>query len=135
MKLIFWLLLSFLTFSCAKSTTDTSATPPAVVDGTTTFTVTSPNGNASYDINGMVNPTLTLKRGLTYTFNLTASGHPFYIKTVQSTGTGNACNDGVTGNGTQSGTITFVVPAGAPNTLYYNCEPHASMTGTMNITN
>ncbi len=135
MKLILFLLLSFLTFSCAKSTTDPVVTPAPVVDGTTNFTVTTPNGPSSYNINGMENPNLTLKRGLTYAFNLTASGHPFYIKTIQGSGTSNAYNDGVTNNGAQTGTIMFVVSAGAPNTLYYNCAPHSAMTGVMNITN
>jgi hypothetical protein len=53
---------------------------------------------------------------------------------VQSIGTASAYNNGVTGNGTESGTLTFVVPANAPSTLFYNCQFHASMTGTINIT-
>ena len=134
MKLLFCLVLSFLTVACSQSPTASPA-PAAVVDGTTTFTVTTPNGPNSYNINGTENPTLTLKRGITYTFNLTASGHPFYIKTIQGPGTTNAYADGVTGNGLATGTITFIVPATAPATLYYNCSPHAPMTGVMNITN
>lgn len=136
MKTTFCVLLFLLIFSCAKSpTADPVTAPPPVVDGTTNFTVTTPNGPSSYNINGTENPALALKRGSTYAFNLTASGHPFYIKTVQGSGTGNAYSDGVTNNGAQTGTITFVVPAGAPNILYYNCAPHPSMTGAMNITN
>jgi len=76
---------------------------------------------------------LTLTEGQTYTFNINASGHPFWIKTVSSTGTGNQYNTGVTNNGTDNGTITFVVPFGAPSTLYYNCQYHSSMAGTINI--
>ena len=41
---------------------------------------------------------------------------------------------GVTNNGAVSGTITFTVPTDAPNTLYYNCEFHGSMTGMITIT-
>jgi hypothetical protein len=80
------------------------------------------------------NPDLTLKRGETYTFSLNAPGHPFWIKTAQSTGSGDVYNSGITNNGAESGTVTFVVPADAPNTLYYICELHASMTGTLTIT-
>lgn len=91
------------------------------------------SGISAYTINGVNNPDLTLVRGFTYTFNLNASGHPFYIKTVQGTGTGNAYSDGVTGNGTQVGTVTFTVPTNAPDLLYYNCRFHSLMTGELNI--
>ena len=76
---------------------------------------------------------MTLTEGQTYTFNINASGHPFWIKTVSSTGTGNQYNTGVTNNGTDNGTITFFVYYGAPSTLYYNCQFHSSMAGTINI--
>ena len=98
-----------------------------------TFNVTN-NGLDEYIINGMSNPTLTIKKGQTYTFNIDALGHPFWIKTDTSTGTGNAYNTGVTNNGTANGTITFVVSTDAPDTLYYNCQYHSSMAGTINVT-
>lgn len=100
----------------------------------TTFTVTN-SGATDYILNGVNDPNITLRRGVTYTFNLSVSGHPFYIKSVQSDTTANAYNTGVTTNGAQTGTLTFVVPMTAPNTLYYNCEFHASMTGIITITN
>lgn len=80
------------------------------------------------------NPNITLVRGETYTFTVNASGHPFYINNTQGTGTANAYNSGVTNNGAQSGTVTFTVPNDAPNSLFYNCEFHSSMTGTITIT-
>ena len=98
-----------------------------------TFNVTA-NGLSAYIINSQSNPTLSITEGETYTFNINASGHPFWIKTVNSTGTGNAYNDGVTNNGTANGTITFVVPYDAPSTLYYNCQYHSSMAGIINVT-
>ena len=72
-------------------------------------------------------------RGFTYIFNVNASGHPFWIKTSATTGTGNAYSSGVTNNGTASGSITFAVPYNAPNTLYYICQYHSGMVGTINI--
>lgn len=79
------------------------------------------------------NPSLTLKRGASYTFSVDTPGHPFYINSVQSTGTSNAYNDGVTNNGAVSGTISFTVPMNAPNSLFYNCEFHGTMTGVITI--
>lgn len=103
-----------------------------------TYEVTN-NASSAYVFNGegfnnTENPNLTLKRGGTYTFNVNTPGHPFLIKTVQGTGTSDLYNDGVTNNGAVSATITFTVPSDAPDTLYYNCEFHAVMTGTINIT-
>jgi subtilisin family serine protease len=97
-----------------------------------TFSVGN-TGSSNYIINEQSNPSLSLVKGKTYTFNVNASGHPFWIKTVSGTGTGNTYTDGVTNNGTDNGTITFAVPTNAPNTLYYNCEFHSSMAGTFNI--
>lgn len=108
-----------------------------VTEASKDFVVTN-NGVASYvfnsdDVTNLENPDLTLKRGETYTFAVTASGHPFFIKSVQGNTNGDAYNDGVTNNGTATETITFVVPMDAPDTLFYNCQFHSSMTGTLNI--
>lgn len=97
-----------------------------------TFNVTN-NGSGNYIINGQSNPTLTITEGETYTFNINAIGHPFWIKTNTSTGTANQYNDGVTNNGTDNGVISFVVPFTAPSTLYYNCQFHSSMAGVINV--
>lgn len=97
------------------------------------FNVTA-SSSQNYTINGVFDPDLTLVRGFTYTFNISVSPiHPFLINSVQGTGIGNAYNDGVTGNGTFNGTITFNVPTDAPSLLYYNCVNHVNMTGLLNI--
>lgn len=101
---------------------------------TNTFSVVN-SGASAYVINGVSNPDLFLVKGFTYTFNINASGHPFWIKTIQGAGTDNAFNDGVTGNGTSLGTVQFSVPTNAPSQLFYNCQFHSPMTGTLNITN
>lgn len=88
------------------------------------------NGNGLSD---MANPNITLKRGESYSFSITAPGHPFIIKSVQSVNTTDSYEDGVTNNGTADGVILFTVPMDAPDTLFYNCEFHISMTGEFNI--
>jgi hypothetical protein len=103
----------------------------------TSFNVTN-TGTTAYIFNGgsfsdANNPELTLKRGETYEFVVNASGHPFYIKTVQGNTNSNAYNNGVSNNGAQQGTVTFTVPADAPDTLFYNCQFHSVMTAKINI--
>lgn len=96
------------------------------------------NGASAYIFNGeglsdASNPDFTFKRGSTYVFNLKTPAHPFLIKSVEGTTTANSYNAGVTNNGAVSGSLTFTVPSDAPNTLYYNCEFHGSMVGTITI--
>jgi hypothetical protein len=120
--------------NCAGSgslASTTNALPP----GTSSFLVTAPNAPTSYLINSVMNASLTLQRGMTYAFNVSTPSHPFYIMTVKGTDTSNAYNTGVTNNGASIGTVTFTVPAGAPNTLYYNCLNHLPMGGTISIIN
>lgn len=101
--------------------------------GATNYTVTN-SGASAYVINGSNDPTLTFLRGLTYTFNINATGHPFWIQTVSGAySSGNVYSSGVVNNGTQVGTITFTVPIDAPDTLYYVCQNHATMAGSITI--
>jgi hypothetical protein len=76
------------------------------------FLVTSPG--YYYTVNGAgVNPSITLVRGKTYTFQINASSiHPFFIK-----------SPGVQNNDITSGTITYTVPLAASNYTYY-CSIH-----------
>jgi hypothetical protein len=100
-----------------------------------TLTVTN-SGVDAYLIDGASDPTLTLYRGVTYYFNINASGHPFYIQTVSGAySSGNVYTSGVTGGGTQVGTLTFTVPLNAPNNLYYVCQNHSAMNGAFVIRN
>ena len=78
-------------------------------------------------------PTLTLVRGKTYEFDVTAGGHPFWIKTDQVTGSSSQYNQGITNNGISNGKLTFTVSDDAPSMLYYTCQFHGSMTGIINI--
>jgi len=78
---------------------------------------------------GNLNPVLTIYRGQTYNFSVNAPGHPFQIADETNT----AYNTGVTGNGTEVGTVTWVVDASTPNTLRYRCTVHGTMFGTINV--
>ena len=118
--------------SSAKEAPKVEAASPAAVASNVFNVVTKTE--PTYFIDNKQNPELTLKRGVTYTFELKTTGHPFWIKTKNSTGKVNAYEAGVTGNGTERGTLTFVVPADAPALLHYNCEVHAMMNGAIHIT-
>jgi hypothetical protein len=109
----------------------------AAVDGVVNFDVTT-DGTNNYVFNGggttaANDPVLYLTRGQTYTFSMDATGSPMFIKTANSTGTANAYNTGVTGNGSETGTITFTVPMDAPTELFYNSQYYPGMSGTINI--
>lgn len=101
--------------------------------GGVTYTVTN-NGASEFIVGGQPNPSLTFFKGFTYYFNVTSAGHPFWIKTEPVTGTANAYSTGVTNNGTDSGTIIFAVPFDAPTYLYYICQHHDIMAGTIYVT-
>jgi hypothetical protein len=94
------------------------------------------NGTSAYLIDYEPNPTLTLARGNTYVFDLVMTGvFPFWIKTQPSQGTEDAYDFGVDRNGSVTGSITFVVPQDAPDTLYYACQNQFNMQGQINIVN
>ena len=109
-----------------------AALSPASEAATNLFSVVN-NGFSAFTINGVNNPNLPLVRGFTYHFQINALGHPFWIKSIQGNTSANAYTNGVSGNGTQVGTLTFTVPTNAPSLLFYNCEIHPAMTGQLNI--
>jgi len=109
-----------------------------LIDGFEEETITasldiSNNGASDFLISNKNDPTLTLERGKTYEFDVNSPGHPFWIKTISSSGTGNSYMDGISNNGTSNGVIKFKVPQDAPDQLYYNCQFHSSMNGIINI--
>ncbi|MDA9717897.1 S8 family serine peptidase [Planctomycetaceae bacterium] len=112
----------------AISNAATLQLPASAREVTTTFNVVAVSG--AYAINGVNNPTLTVRRGLTYTFNLNTAGHPFYL---QTTGGGyqsaNVYSNGFTGNIQTTGEHQWVVPQDAPDEIFYQCEFHPVMFG------
>jgi hypothetical protein len=120
------------TASADSSSSGNPVGPDCSLGDGPTFAVSNA-GSADYVIDGVNDPALTVVRGCTYTFDVSASGHPFFINTVQGTGTDNAYDAGVTGNGTESGQIVWEVAVDAPDSLFYNCEFHDGMTSTITV--
>ncbi|MCC6426314.1 MAG: hypothetical protein IT435_05795 [Phycisphaerales bacterium] len=97
-------------------------------------TVNNPNQGGfpqAWYINSIEAKVVTLVRGRTYTFKLNNVSpiHAFYISTNEiGSGTG-IWSDGVShpGGVTGNATLTFAVPFGAPDLLYYQCDIHDRM--------
>ncbi|MDA7888957.1 Ig-like domain-containing protein [Pirellulales bacterium] len=88
----------------------------------------------AYEINGARNPTLIVRRGQIYNFKLDVANHPLYL---QTTGNGyqpeNAFNRFFQGQGRTEGEHMWIVPADAPDELFYQCEFHPVMFGKIII--
>jgi hypothetical protein len=111
----------------------TNDIPEPTVAGNETFTVTN-SGTGAYVVAAVNNPTFNLVKGNTYTFVINASGHPFWIQSASGAySSGDIYSTGTTNLGTDNGTITWTIPLNAPNTLYYACQFHSSMQGTINL--
>lgn len=118
-----------------KPSATTPVTTPPTSTPDTTFNVTNV-GATSYKINGQTNPTLTVTRGVTYTFSVNVSGHPFWLQTQSGAYNSNIIySSGVVGGGSTVGTITWRVPNDAPGTIFYVCKWHPSQNGQINVVN
>lgn len=105
-----------------------------------TFTVTPLFG--VYRINAVAKPVLTLQRGRTYIFNNSdSSNHPLRLSTLVDgrteqgfvdSGSILGVSDGVTYDDI-AGTVTYVVPDNAPDTIYYFCNIHTGYGNAINI--
>jgi len=106
-----------------------------------TITVSNPGSGNKYYINGVLQTTLVLAKGYTYTFNQSNSSnssHPFRLSTTSdgTHGGGSQYTSGWTDNGGTAGSnliSTFVVPSNAPDTLYYYCQYHSGMGGQIGV--
>jgi hypothetical protein len=82
------------------------------------------NNNESYRFteypeNFQDNVQLTLEHNITYIFKVNTPGHPFYIKTERIIGAESQFNTGVTGQGTEVGTVAITVPNEPVNDILY----------------
>ena len=101
-----------------------------------TYAVTA-LGSTNYSFSGSASgsdPTLNVTEGDVLTFNVSVGGHPFWIKTAASTGTGSGVTTGtITGNGSETGAVVWNTAGVTPGTYYYICQYHGSMVGTINV--
>ena len=121
------------------SDADTASTPNSTIsqyiiglqDTTSkTFSISAENDNSDYLFDGQSDPTLTLIRGQTYTFDRTDTGHTLQIQEDPNGTVVTAYTTGITSSGDD---FTFAVASDAPSTLYYQCATHTEMGGAINI--
>jgi len=114
----------------------------ALVAQTYTFTVGN-SGSSHYTFTGSdalgtfnnaLDPSINCSAGDTLVFNVNALGHPFWIKTSPTLGTGDTVTTGtVTNNGQQVATITWDTTGVIPGTYWYICQFHSGMVGQIII--
>ena len=102
------------------------------------YTVTFVTGAYVFNGEGLTNqnnPTITAKVGQEIAFDLSVSGHPFWIG-AQQTGTQSSdfdqTNFYVRRNGAETGMVKF--RGKTAGTYYYNCEYHSAMNGQIVVT-
>jgi len=117
---------------------------PAALPKTFTLTVTN-IGASHYVFNGSdrgadhvdaQDPVINLNQGdtLILTFNISGS-HPFWIKTVRTTGTSDGVTTGtITNNGQQSSNLTWDTNGVTPGTYWYICQFHLAMANSIIVT-
>lgn len=91
-------------------------------------------GMGSYMVNGVSNGLIIFERGKKHRIHVNAPGHPFWIQTVSGGySSGNVYSTGITNNGTAVGHIIVEFPQNAPDDLYYVCQYHPSMQGSISV--
>ena len=106
------------------------------------------NGSGNYLFDSHysgANPTLYLESGRSYALNLAVTGHPFHLQTVSgayssgnpyTTGLTHIATDGTVTTGAsallkETGTLYIEIPSGTNTTIYYACQYHSSMAGSI----
>ena len=114
--------------------TNGNATALADLAGGKTFTVDkSASSTSNYKIDGADDPTLTLFRGQTYTFDMKGNGHPFDLKSYAGEYKNGVVRKGSSDSSKDGDSLVFTVPYDAPNFLSYYCSQHAGMLGQLTI--
>jgi hypothetical protein len=116
---------------CSSLSSSTTSTETFAINVTASsasdYTLSGSDRNGNVTGN---DPSVTIKVGDTIDFAVDASGHPFYLKTVQGTGTSDLVS-GVTNNGATNGTVSWTPTAAG--TYYYQCSLHNGMYGTITV--
>ena len=92
------------------------------------------SGTGAYLVNGVSNGIIFFEKGKKYRIHVNASGHPFWIQTVSGQySSGNVYSTGITNGGEDVGYILVELTQNAPDNLYYACEYHSSMAGSISV--
>jgi plastocyanin len=111
-----------------KNSNDVTVEIHSIAEDTSGYIVTG-------DVEG-INATIDITVGSTLYIVKSTTGHPLYIKTTQTTGTGDTVTEGtVTGQGVTNGTLSWSTIGVTPGTYYYNCANHQNLGGIINVTN
>ena len=91
------------------------------------------NGSQNvYKINDFENKTLKLEEGFTYYFSQNNNSHPFKISTTED-GVHNGGSEYTTDTSEGQYLLVFTPTSSTPRTLYYYCNHHSGMGGTIHI--
>jgi len=92
------------------------------------------SGTGTYLVNGVSNGGINFVKGKKYRIIVDAVGHPFRIQTVAGGySLADSYTTGITNAGTDKGSIIVELPQTAPDNLYYACEFHPTMNGTISV--
>ena len=122
---------------------------PQKINGAAEIDVTN-SGSSAYLFNSHYtgnNPDIYVRAGATYAFKLNVSGHPFHLQTVSgayssgnsyTTGLTHIADDGTVTTGAsallkEEGTLYYEIPSGTSGTIYYACQYHSGMAGSITI--
>ena len=124
---------------------DASATTNLTI-GTATKTAEHPwfgrGGNIGYTVtsnrlNGgsaMEGPSFILRRGTTYTFTVSSTGHPFYLSSVEPSMWEKSNTPTATlTTATDSGSVTFAPDSNTPDYVFYHSTSGAFMGGMITV--
>ena len=123
------------TNTTTNNTVDNNSANTSINNSSETYSISVSAQNSSdyiltgNDRNGSVNgndPAVTLNVGDTINFDVDAPGHPFYLKTLAGTGTGNTINN-ASNNGTTNQIVSWTPDTAG--TYYYQCSLHGGMVG------
>ena len=102
--------------------------------GSSNYTLSGEDRSGSFS--NSANKNLTIKSGdlVIFTLDNSVSGHPFWIKRANSTGTTDrVLAKFVKDNGANSGEIILDTYDMPPGTYHYNCQYHSAMHGTITV--
>ena len=102
--------------------------PPGTMPVVMEMTITV--SGMKYYVNGIQQADIVLYRGFTYNFDLSSSTlaiHPFTLGTLAEGG------QYTSGTSTTNQILSFTVPLDAPDDLFYYCQNHSNMGGSITV--